>query len=159
MWPIGSRFRPELSVSRLDLARVLALGARVPQYVASQPIYTDVSDISARSFVESVQVSPLGPAFSDATGGQFRPNDVATRLIGVVALVRAAGLADEAESQSGSSLPFLDSAGIPSQFRGYVAVALSNGLIPSESYFRPQNGLTRGDLARAIAAIQKRGIQ
>jgi serine protease AprX len=160
MWPNGSRFRPNFTVSRLDLARVLSLGARVPQYAASQPLYSDVSDTSARLYVESVQSSPLGSPFTDTPiGGQFRPNDVTTRLVGVVALVRAAGLASEAGSQSGNSLPFLDAASIPSEFRGYVAVAVSKGLIPSESYFRPQNGLTRGDLARAIAAIQRRAVQ
>jgi serine protease AprX len=158
MWPIGSRFRPDFTVSRLDLARVLLLGGRVPQYVANHPIYSDVSDSSARLFVESVQSSPLGPAFVDTTAGQFRPGEVTTRLMGTVALVRAAGLAGEAAAQSGP-LPYLDAASIPSEFRGYVAIALSKGLIPSESYFRPQDGLTRGDLARAMAAIQKQAVQ
>jgi serine protease AprX len=158
MWPVGSRFRPEFGVSRLELARSLFLGTRIPQYVASYPLYSDVSDRSARQFIESVQSSPAGSPFTDTTGGQFRPNDLTTRLVGAVALVRAAGLAGEAQASSGA-LPFLDAASIPAEFRGYVAVALSNGLIASETYFRPQNNLTRADLARAIAAIQKRAVQ
>jgi serine protease AprX len=158
MWPVGSRFRPEQAVSRLELARVLFLGARVPQYVASHALYSDVSDNSSRLFVESVQSSPLGPAFTDTTGGQFRPYESATRLVGIIALVRAAGLAGQAAGQNGP-LPYLDAASIPSEFRGYVAIALSKGLIPSETYFRPQDSLTRGDLARASATIQRLAAQ
>jgi serine protease AprX len=160
MWPVGSRFRADMTVSRLDLARVMFLGARVPQYTASNRLYSDVTDSASRAYVESVQSSPLGAAFSDVSvGGQFRPNDTVTRLTGVVALVRAAGLASDAQAQSGASLPYVDAASIPAAYRGYVAVALAKGLIPSETYFRPQNGLTRGDLARAIAAIQRRALQ
>jgi len=59
MWPIGSRFRPDFAISRLDLATALVLGSRVPQYVADQAVYRDVADSGSRSFVESCQVHLL----------------------------------------------------------------------------------------------------
>ena len=160
MWPIGSKFRADFGVSRSDLAMALVLSARVPQYLPGQPTYKDVRDASTMLFVESVQASPNGPLFIDATkGGQFRPDDNATRLAAAVALVRAAGLRSEAEAKAGAPLAFLDAATIPNELRGYVSVAVSNGLLKSDSSFKPNGTFTRGDLAQAIAVIQRRAIQ
>jgi serine protease AprX len=160
MWPVGSKFRPSFAVSRSDLATALVLGARVPQYLASAASYADVRDSFTRSFVESAQASPTGSLFVDATsGGAFRPNDNATRVVAAVALVRAAGLRSEAESKL-TALPYLDAASIPYELRGYVSVAVSRGLLSTDSsYFRPQNPLTRAELAHAMAVIQNRAVQ
>ena len=160
MWPIGTNFRPDFAVSRSDLATALVLGARVPQYVPASPTYSDVRDISTMAFVESAQSSPAGSLFVDVvSGGGFRPNDAATRLVAAVALVRAAGLRAEAEAKANTPLAFLDALTIPAEFRGYVAVAVSRGLLQSDSYFRPQSALTRAELAHAIAVIQNRNTQ
>lgn len=160
MWPIGSRFRPDFGVSRADLAMAMVLGARVPQYLPGQSTYKDVRDGSTMLFVESVQSSPTGALFIDVTkGGQFRPNDSMTRLAAAVALVRAAGLRSEAEAKAGTPLAFLDASGIPSELRGYISVAVSNGLLHGDSTFRPNGAFTRADLAHAIAVIQKRATE
>lgn len=154
MWPIGSKFRPSFTVSRSELATSLVLGARVPQYVPGAPSYSDVQDCFTIPFVESAQASPTGSLFVDVTsGGAFRPNDSATRLVAAVALVRAAGLRSEAEGKL-TSLQFLDASSIPYQLRGYVSVAVSRGLLEGGSYFRPQDPLTRAELAHAVAVIQ-----
>lgn len=157
MFPIGSRFRPDWSVSRAELATSLVLGARVPQYLAGRPAFSDVRDETTRLFVESVQSAPGGPIFPDASpGGAFRPHDNVTRLSAAIAFVRAVGLGPEAEGRSGTPLAFLDNTRIPSQLRGYVSIATSLGLIQSETLFRPDAPLTRGELARAIAEIERR---
>lgn len=159
MWPTGSKFRPGSTVTRSELATALVLGARVPQYVPNAPTYSDVQNGSTLTFVESAQASPTGSLFVDATGGRFRPNDNATRLSAAVALVRAAGLRSEAESKLTSSVLFLDLLSIPYELRGYASVAVSRGLLQSDSYFRPQNPVTRAELAHALAVIQNRAIQ
>ncbi len=160
MWPIGSRFRGDFGVSRLDLATAMITSARVPQYSPAQSSYTDVRDPVTRLFVESVQASPTGSLFVDvAKGGQFRPNDDTTRLAAAVALVRAAGLRSDAEAKAGTPLPFLDAATIPSNLRGYVAVAISTGLLQADSNFRPQATLSRADLAHAVTVIETRAVQ
>ncbi len=158
MWPIGSNFRPTFGVSRLDLATAMVLSGRVPQYLPGQPNYTDVSDASSRLFVESVQASPTGSLFIDAANNRFRPRDNATRLAAAVALVRAAGLRSQAESSAGMPLAFLDNSGIPAQLKGYVSVAVSTGLLTGGQVFRPQDTLTRGELAHAIVVLQRRAI-
>ncbi|MGI8732175.1 MAG: S8 family serine peptidase [Pyrinomonadaceae bacterium] len=158
MQPIGSKFRPELIATRADVARALVAGAQVPQYLASHSLYQDVQDPITRVFVESVQNSPNGSCFTDAvSGGRFRPNEGVTRIAAAVALVRAAGLRTEAEAKAGTPLAFLDAASVPDQLRGYVSVAIAEGLLHGDSFFRPQNPLTRGELAQAVALIERRG--
>lgn len=160
MWPIGSHFRPEQRITRLDLATALVTGARVPQYLAGQSIYKDVSDSASRLFVESAQASPNGALFSDAVpGGRFRPHDSVSRLAAAVALVKAAGFRTEAETKAGTPLAFLDAKNIPSELRGYVSVAISKGLLQGDSLFRPDTAVTRAELAQAIAALERRAVQ
>jgi len=148
------------AVSRADLAKALTLGARVPQYLPGQPNYRDVKDAVTMIFVESAQASPNGSLFVDATpGGNFRPNDPVSRLTAVVALVRAAGFRAEAEAKAGSPLAFIDALSIPTELRGYVAVAVVRGLIGSDSAFRPQVSMTRAELAHAMVAIERLATQ
>ncbi len=160
MWPIGSRFRADYGVSRVDLATAMVMSARVPQYLPGQSTYRDVRDASTMLFVESVQASPTGALFIDVSrGGSFKPNEAVTRLTAAVALVRAAGLRSEAEAKAGTPLAFLDASGIPSELRGYISVAVSNGLLQGDTVFRPNGAFTRADLAHAIAVIQKRATE
>lgn len=155
--PLGSRFRPAFTVSRYDLAAALLPGARVPQYLAGQARFTDVRDALTRLMVESAQAAPGGPLFYDAApGNRFRPDDRVDRLTAVIALVRAAGLRAEAEAKAGTALPFSDANLIPSQYRGYVAVALARGLLVADGLtFRPASALTRAELAHALVALMR----
>jgi serine protease AprX len=154
MWPIGPRFRPGFGITRADLAAALVLGARVPQYLPGQSSYTDVRDKATMLFVESAQAAPNGALFPSTTpGGPFLPDGAVDRLTAVVALVRAAGLRQQAESGT-YTLTYLDAASIPASLRGYVAVAVQNGLIKtSGSSFNPQGSFTRLDLSHAMARI------
>jgi len=158
--PLGSKFRTDFAVKRAELALALVAGARIPQYLPGTPTYQDVRDNFTMSFVESVQAWPAGALFTDVSaGGNFRPSDNVTRLVAAVALVRAAGFRAEAESKANAFLPFLDASTIPSELRGYVAIATSRGFIQSDNYFRPQNSLGRGELAHAVALIQNKAVQ
>jgi serine protease AprX len=159
MWPSGRRFRPEAPVARSELAETLMLGARVPQYLAGQPFYEDVRDSTTRLFVESVQTSPAGALFVDVSGNRFRPYDNVTRLAAAIAFVRAAGFASDAEARAGIPLPFLDAGSIPEEYSGYVSVAISRGLMQSQTLFRPQATLTRAELAHAIAVIERQAVE
>jgi serine protease AprX len=160
MWPIGSKFRPDTAVNRADFASALVLGTRVPQYLPGSPTFQDVRDASTMSFVESAQASPTGALFTDVTaGGRFRPGDNVTRLVAAIALVRAAGLRQEAEAKANSPLSFLDAATIPGELRGYVSVAVSRGFIQGSTLFRPANSYSRAELAHAVALIQNKSVQ
>jgi serine protease AprX len=160
MSPVGSRFRPAFAVTRGNLAAALVQGARVPQYLPAQSSYTDVRDKSTMLFVESAQASPTGSLFPGINaGGPFQPDATVDRLTAVVALVRAAGLRHQAES-GGYTLTYLDAASIPASLRGYVAVAVQNGLIKTNGVnFYPQGNFTRVDLARALSRIAALSVQ
>ena len=154
MWPIGPRFRPGFGVTRADLATTLVLGARVPQYLPGQSSYSDVRDKAMMLFVESAQAAPNGALFPTTNpGGPFLPDSSVDRLTAVIALVRAAGLRQQAES-GGYTLTYVDAASIPASLRGYVAVAVQNGLIRANgTSFNPQGAFTRLDLSHAMARI------
>ncbi len=154
MSPIGKNFRQSFGVTRADLAQALVLGGRVPQYLPAQSNYTDVRDKATMLFVESAQASSSGALFpSVVTGGAFQPDAIVDRLTAVVALVRAAGLRQQAESGT-CTLTYTDVASIPASLRGYVAVAVQNGLIKTSGMtFNPQGAFTRLDLAHAMARL------
>jgi hypothetical protein len=161
MTSYGNHFRPSAAVSRANLAQALVAGARVPQYLPGQPDYMDVRDASRLIFVESAQAAPTGPLFADAVaGGQFRPDAAVDRLTAAIALVRAAGFRADAEAQAGTPLPYTDASAIPYELRGYVAVAVSRGLLTvNGATFNPQGALTRADLAHALATIMRSATQ
>jgi serine protease AprX len=154
MAPIGQRFRPGFGVTRADLASALVMGGRVPQYLPAQSTYPDVHDRATMLFAESARATPNGPLFPGiAAGGNFQPDAAVDRLTAVVALVRAAGLRQQAESGS-YVLTYTDAAAIPASLRGYVAVAVQNGLIKtSGTSFNPQGTFTRLDLAHAMVRL------
>lgn len=156
----SNRFRPQFPVTRAALAEAMVLGARVPQYLAAGPRYADVPDLRTRNFVESAQLPANGSLFPEDGSGLFRPRDMVDRTTAAVVLVRAAGLAAQAEAQSGASLPISDGASIPAELRGYVLVALAQGLMMADaSSFRPQTVLTRVELAHAMVALQRLAMQ
>ena len=154
MLPDGRRFRPFAAVSRADLAAAFIRSGSVPQYLAGNPLFTDVRDMTTRNVVESVQTDPAGKLFYDAVnGGRFNPNDPATRLIAAVALVRAAGLTSKATT---TNLPagIADASSIPAEWRGTVAVALKYGFLTLDgNKFAPARAMTRIELARAMNAL------
>jgi hypothetical protein len=154
MSPIGSRFRPAFPLTRAGLAAALVQGARVPQYLPGQSSYPDIRDRATMLFVESAQASPNGALFPNLNAGSpFQPDAAVDRLTAVIALVRAAGLRQQAETGS-YTLTYVDTASIPANLRGYVAVAVQQGLIATNGVnFYPQGTFTRIDLARAMAKL------
>jgi serine protease AprX len=157
MMPVGNRFFPDLGVTRGEMAATLVRGARVPQYMPAIPTYSDVRSSELMNFVESVQNAPAGPLFYDApAGGAFYPDSSVTRLAAAVALVRAAGLRNEAENYTGTMPNFADLMAIPVEYRGYVAIAHSRGLLKANGvYFSPNGVLTRAHLAQAMVVLAK----
>ncbi len=161
MLPDGKRFRPFAAVSRLDLAAAMLRGGRVPQYLAQSPMFNDASDLTTRMPLESVQKSPNGKLFYDAaTGGAFRPDNIATRTVAAVALVKAANLQTAAQTAVLSST-VADCLQIPAEWRGYVAVALQKGImsLDQNNKFTPNRALTRFELAQAMVKVSNLAVQ
>ncbi|MGI8638595.1 MAG: S8 family serine peptidase [Pyrinomonadaceae bacterium] len=156
MLPEGNKFRPDFVVSRADLAAVLVRSGQIPQYVALNPMYLDVRDLTTRNAVESVQSNPTGKLILDnANNGNFYPHSAATKLVLAVAFVKASNLENLAAT---STLPLTvaDAGSIPAAWRGYVALALQKGWLSLDgSSFNPNRAITRIELARAIVALKQ----
>jgi hypothetical protein len=158
MLPQGKDFRSTTVVSRADLAAAIVRGGRVPQYVAKTPMYSDTSDLTTRSVVETVQSNPSGKLIFDAsTGSQFRPDASATKLVAAIAFVKAANLENLV-----ATTPFpwaiADAGSIPSEWRGYVAVALQKGFLKLDgNNFSPNRAINRLELAQAMNKIVQTG--
>ena len=177
-------FRPNSTVTRQDLARSLMLNAPVRQSLASTPRFTDVSGDLAR-IAEAVTSS--GPTLRDYTfvptgmmsysGGLFNPNGSTNRLDLAVALVKALGHDADARALAGQPVTWQgtelsDNTQIPAPLRGYVQIALNDGLFeafPAElreispgvyqalpgPRFEPVTTVTRANLAIKLNAFQQ----
>lgn len=151
MLPEGQMFNPDSVVTRGEAAAAIVRAGLVPQYVAASPLFNDVIDSATRNYVESVQSHPSGKLFYDVNNGtKFNVYNSTSKLVAAVAYVKAAGLDAQAAT---ATLPFsvADAASIPTQWRGYVAVALQRGFISLDgNQFNKDRSITRIELAVAL---------
>ena len=155
MLPEGNKFRAGAVVTRADLAATFLRAGVVPQYIAANPMYSDVRNITTRNPVESIQSNPNGKLIFDASGsGNFYPYNAATKLVLAIALVKAANL-DSVAAATNLPLTVADAALIPAAWRGYVALALQKGWLGLDgNNFNPNRAVTRIELARAIITLR-----
>lgn len=133
-------FRPDQTVTREDFARSLVLNTSVRQSLGAAPKFADVSGDLAR-IAEAVTAKgstnrdydfvPNG--LMSFTGTTFNASGTVNRLDLAVAFVRALGHDAEARAKAGSDVTsggtvLTDSGQIPSALRGYVQIAIDNGL-------------------------------
>jgi hypothetical protein len=180
-----STFRPDDITSREDLARSLILNAPVRQSISTTPRVSDLSGDLARiaeavtangstlrdyNFVPNGMMSTIG-------NSSFRPTGFVSRLDLAVALVRALGHDAEARALNGSTVMWngtalSDNDEIPPALRGYVQIAINDGLF--EAYpaqviqtapgqfqvlpgprFEPATNVTRATLAIKLDAYRQ----
>lgn len=150
-------FAGGVSATRLEVARALMLGAgsRVPQYLPDSPSFPDEPAGGSAIFIESVTRSPFGDLMGTA-GTMFNPQAQIDRVSIAVALVKAAGLAQEASSAGLNNPGLADWNLIAPAARGFVSVAVSRGLMRAASgCFRPSDSISRLELAAAAVALQR----
>jgi serine protease AprX len=178
------QFRPDQNLKRSELAQYLVMGMSVRQHLPfdHKPSFTDLATSNAAyPFAEAAVAK--GAALRDLTqrqqgvmgllNGQFRPNDNVTRVSLAYSLVQSLALQDQAVAFTGNltafydgkRIPVADAAMIPASLRGYVQLALDQGLINARfavtqgpydlqptlrAYFDPNKLVTRA--AYAVAA-------
>lgn len=133
-------FRPNQTVTREDLARSLVLNTSLRQSLGASAKFTDVSGDLARiaeavtakgSTLRDYDFTPTG--MMGFSGTSFNPTGAVNRLDLAVALVKALGHDAEARGFANSTVTFngqalSDNAQIPSALRGYVQIAINDGL-------------------------------
>jgi serine protease AprX len=127
----GDAFDAYENLTRGELARALALASGRPQRIPSLSSFNDVGATDPLfPYVESVAGARARLKLIDPRNAtNFGPDSDISRLDFTVALVRGAGLEAEARSRAGETLGLQDEGKIPSELRGYVAVALERGLV------------------------------
>ena len=187
-----SSFRPNAYLRRGELAQYLVMGTSVRQSLPFDgvPTFDDLDPGSAAyPFAESVVAAgsalrDLGQRQDGVMGllnGDFRANDYVTRVSLAYSLVQSMALQSEARAfdgqltafYDGKRIPIDDAASIAPSLRGYVQLALDQGLINARftlaqgpfdlvptlhAWFDPARKVTRADYAvaagRYLAAYQ-----
>jgi serine protease AprX len=180
-------FHPDSSVTREDLARLLVLNTALRQTLGVTQKFTDVTgDLAAiaeavttkastnRDYVTAENAS-APTALMSASGTTFNPSGTVSRLDVAVALVKALGQDAQAKALAGSNVTATyngttvvvdDNASIPSALRGYVQIAINDGILQATFSFtqgpydlqptlhasvNPNNPTTRAFMAYALA--------
>jgi serine protease AprX len=176
------KFRPDQPLKRSELAQYLVMGTSVRQDLPfGAPRFSDLASSSpAYPFAEAAVATgaPLRDLSQSHDGvmrtvnGAFKPNSGVTRLDLAYSLVQSLALQEEARAfagtvtvaYNGSRIALEDSASIPAALRGYVQLALDQGLINARfgitqgpfdlqpkvrAWFDPNNAVTRAYYAVA----------
>ncbi len=169
-------FCPDSTVTREDLARSLVFNTPLRQSIAASAKFGDATGDLTRiaeavtakgSTLRDYNFVPFG--MMSFSGNLFNPSGTVNRLDLAVALVRALGHDAEAVALAGSTVtsggtPLSDNAQIPASLRGYVQIAINNGMFeafPAEirqigpgqyqaipgPRFEPATNVKRADLA------------
>jgi hypothetical protein len=158
----GNQFAASGQITRGEMARALALAAGLPQRIPGSPSFQDTLNDSDSPYIETVAGSRATRILMDPvdplSGTRFIPNQHLSRLDFTVSIIRAAGLESSAVQRAGETLALADQGSIPSSLRGYVAVAMEQGLIASvqtdgSAYFLPDGSLSRIDAARYLLRL------
>ncbi|MFD1038925.1 S8 family serine peptidase [Virgibacillus byunsanensis] len=174
-----SKFKPDQHLTRLDLAKYLAVGNGIRQ--SSEDPSSDIKDEDA-AFIQAVIAR--GAALKDTNqvfngvmlevkDNKFAPNQSVTRKELAYSLVQSLGLQEEAEEHTGEvtvqygdeRITLNDSEEISEQFKGYIQLALDLNILNAtfsvsqgsydieptvEAVFEPEETMTRADFAVAI---------
>jgi serine protease AprX len=175
-------FRPDQTVSREDMARSLVLNTPLRQTLGGSPKFSDVSgDLERIAEAVTSKGSTLRDynfvpnSLMSSTGNLFNPAGTVNRLDLAVAFVRALGHDADARALAGSTVisggtPLTDNGQIPSDLRGYVQIAINDGLFeafPAEirqiapgqfqvipgPRFEPTTTVSRATLAAKLGAF------
>ncbi|MBD3920384.1 S-layer homology domain-containing protein [Paenibacillus sp. PR3] len=158
----GSRFAPEASITRAELAALLARALGLPEAEQSAG-FRDVSDSSwYGGYVAAVKAYGLMDGYEDGT---FKPNKQITRQEAIVTIVRAMQLitgltgSGTAGAQADFSV-YSDNAQVGAWARDAIQTALDEGLMKGYGdALYPNKSLTRAETAVLLyRMLQKVGF-
>jgi serine protease AprX len=160
-------FHPDLQVTREDLVRSLAANTPLRQTLGAVPKFTDMhAELERMAEAVTANGSTLRDynfipgGMMSAAGSAFHPEAQTTRLELAVALVRALGHDAEARALAGTTVTsngtaLADSDSVPDALRGYVQIAINDGLFDAPAgRFDPDGTITRADLADKLSTYQ-----
>jgi hypothetical protein len=151
-YPDGS-FKPDGTITRAEFVSILTRALKLQAYSPPVPGFTDVS--SSDWFYSSVESSVHAGIASGNGSGSFSPNEPVTREEMATILVNALSKQDEAKASMSARTLFADDTSISSWARGFVVMAVNEGLIRGypDNTFRPQGDATRAEACSMISSF------
>lgn len=157
-YPDGT-FRPNKTVSRAEFAKLLATTFFTLETEYEEETFFDVKKTHwAFPYIEASK-RYLAAFFPNDGLPVYFPEDDATREDVAVALVKLLKDQLEFSNDNSSAYDFIDSSQIASDLVDEVALAVDNHLINgyTDKTFRPQDSITRGQVATLFNRIFKKG--
>ncbi len=148
-YPDGS-FKPGNTITRAEFVSILSKALKLATYNPAAPDFSDVAQ--GDWFYGSVE-DAVHAGIVKGYGSAFKPDDPITREEMAVILVKALNEQGQAGSSMNSATAFTDDVSISAWARGFVAVAVQDGLIkgyPGDNSFRPKSVATRAEACAMI---------
>ena len=152
-------FKPNKTITRAEFTKMLAKSMGLADQLSGAAKFTDVAP--GTWYFGSIQAAASAGLVSGDQSGTFRPNDNITRQEMAIALVRALGKNDLAQSKAGEATSFKDDKAIAGWARGYTVAAVQDGLVngyPADNTFKPMNRATRAEACTMISRFLEKKI-
>ena len=148
-YPDGT-FRPDNTITRAEFVSVMNKALKLQAYNPATPDFTDASP--SDWFYGSVENAVYAGIVKGTGVRIFDPNEAITREQLAAILVNALGQQSEAMANMNSKTGFTDDGSISGWARGFVAVAVRDGLLKGypDGSFRPQGDATRAEACAMI---------
>jgi hypothetical protein len=143
-------FKPGGTITRAEFVSILGKALKLAAYDPAAP---DFSDAAQGDWYYGSVEDAVYAGIVKGYGGAFKPNDPITREQMAVILVKALNAQDQAGSGLNSGTAFKDNDSISAWAKGFVAVAVKDGLIkgyPGDNSFRPMSAATRAEACAMI---------
>ncbi len=152
-YPDGT-FKPDQVITRAEFVTILVKSLKLPFVTPATPTFTDVN--TSDWFYGAVETAYKN-GLASGTGSEFSPNAPISRQEITVMLVQALGKAKDAAAEMNTATSFTDDSSIASWARGFVNIAVQDGLIhgyPGGS-FGPTSSATRAEACEMIDSLLK----
>jgi hypothetical protein len=149
-YPDGT-FKPGSQIIRAEFVTIMDKVLKLTSYTPQAPMFSDVNpDDWFYQGVDTAVYAGIAKGYGDGTFGSDRP---ITREEIACVLVQALGETDEANASMNKQTGFTDDASISSWARGFVVVAVKDGLLKGypDGSFGPQGDATRAEACVMIA--------
>ena len=148
-YPNGT-FRPDSEITKGEFISILSKALKLPAYHPPSPDFSDV--LPTDWYYGSVESAVYAGVVHGNGNNTFAPDNPITREELASVLVQALGKQDEARASMDDKTGFIDDGSIASWARGFMAVAVKNGLIKGyrDNSIRPQENATRAEACVTI---------
>jgi 2',3'-cyclic-nucleotide 2'-phosphodiesterase/3'-nucleotidase/5'-nucleotidase len=148
-------FKPGNQITRAEFCAIMDKVLNLTTYPQQTQAFTDVN--TADWYNQAVETAVYAGIVKGYGDGTFHPNAPISRQEIACVLVQALGKSQLAEENDNNATKFLDDHSIALWSRGFVAVALQQGIVngyPSGS-FKPKNETTRAEACAMIMNFLK----